>query len=131
MTGRLIAVVGASGIGKDTVKQAVASPSQKNDHLHRVISQTLDRSEVSARIGPDDCMELVSLMAQRSKEVGIRRAKFTTTLKPVQACRDAGIRAIIAAPNLIPPASLSDNVAALKPAERGRSHASGFREDRR
>jgi alpha-D-ribose 1-methylphosphonate 5-triphosphate diphosphatase len=51
--------------------------------------------------------------------MGIGLAEFPTTLEAAEACRDAGIRIIMGAPNLIRGGSHSGNVSAAELAEAG------------
>ncbi|WP_295315471.1 alpha-D-ribose 1-methylphosphonate 5-triphosphate diphosphatase [Roseobacter sp.] len=55
----------------------------------------------------------------RSAEMGIRLAEFPTTPEAAAACRDAGIRIIMGAPNLVRGGSHSGNVGAEELAENG------------
>ncbi|PRY22089.1 alpha-D-ribose 1-methylphosphonate 5-triphosphate diphosphatase [Aliiruegeria haliotis] len=52
-----------------------------------------------------------------SRDMGIDLAEFPTTLEAAQACRDAGIRIIMGAPNLVRGQSHSGNVSARDLAE--------------
>jgi alpha-D-ribose 1-methylphosphonate 5-triphosphate diphosphatase len=54
-----------------------------------------------------------------SRDYGIRLAEFPTTLEAARACRDAGIRVIMGAPNLVRGGSHSGNVAAQDLADHG------------
>lgn len=56
---------------------------------------------------------------QNSGAMGIRLAEFPTTLEAAAACRDADIRVIMGAPNLIRGGSHSGNVSAVELAEAG------------
>lgn len=55
----------------------------------------------------------------KSHGMGIRLAEFPTTREAAEACRDAGIRIIMGAPNLIRGGSHSGNVSALELADAG------------
>lgn len=55
----------------------------------------------------------------KSAGMGIRLAEFPTTTEAAEACRDAGIRVIMGAPNLIRGGSHSGNVSAAELAEAG------------
>ncbi|WP_112320981.1 alpha-D-ribose 1-methylphosphonate 5-triphosphate diphosphatase [Oceanibium sediminis] len=56
---------------------------------------------------------------RKSRDMGITLAEFPTTAEAAEACRAAGIRIIMGAPNLIRGGSHSGNVAAADLAERG------------
>ena len=56
---------------------------------------------------------------ERSRDLGIRLAEFPTTMEAAVACREAGIRIIMGAPNLIRGGSHSGNVSAAELAEAG------------
>ena len=55
----------------------------------------------------------------RSASMGIRLAEFPTTFEAAEACREANIRVIMGAPNLIRGGSHSGNVSAAELAEAG------------
>ena len=56
---------------------------------------------------------------EKSASMGIRLAEFPTTFEAAEACREAGIRVIMGAPNLIRGGSHSGNVSATELAKAG------------
>lgn len=84
--------------------------------LHEAAAVNAARRLGAALASHDDT---TAEQVDRSRELGIRLGEFPTTFEAAEACRDAGIRIIMGAPNLVRGGSHSGNVSALELAESG------------
>ncbi len=95
-------------------------------HRHSVRARVGDVHEIAAvdaahRLGATLAShdDTTADQVRHSKRLSVTLGEFPTTVEAAEACREAGIKIIIGAPNLIRGGSHSGNVSALELAERG------------